>query len=98
MSFGGNTASVDPRVVELRHAFQQGMTRFFMGFAVTEGIVLAAAVVVIWVLRLIDPGVGVYIVLGIAVVGGFTLFLTIQSRSRRLQRDIRDITGVVAGG
>jgi len=95
MSFGGNAASADPRVVGLRQEFQQGMTRFFMGFAVTEGIVLAAAVVVIWVLRLIDPSVGVYIVLGIALVGGFSLFLTIQSRIRRLQRDIRDVTGVV---
>lgn len=69
------------------------MTRFFIAFAVIEGLALLAAVVVVYFLGLVDPDQGVWILVVIAIIGGLVMSTTIMSMTRRHQQEMRDLTG-----
>ena len=71
----------------LRRRQQAELSRFFIRFAMVEGVVLAAAVVVIFVLRLIDPDIGIWVLLAVAAVGAAILSGYLVSTTRRHQRE-----------
>lgn len=56
-----------------RSVQQQKLQRFFIAFAAIEGIILAAAVVLIYVLEVIDPAIGHWVLITIALLGGVVL-------------------------
>lgn len=93
MSYSLNGSSNDPRVDELKRQQQQRQTRLFIGFALIEGLALAVGVVVVFVLELIDPEQGVWILVIIALLGGSALGIGLVSMARRHVQEMRDLTG-----
>ncbi|MGO2933651.1 MAG: hypothetical protein ACTIKQ_13035 [Microbacterium sp.] len=93
MSYSLNGSSNDSGVAALRKAQQQRMTRFFVAFALTEGILLAAGVVVVYLLELIDPEQGIWILVAIGVLGAVVLSGSLLSMTRRHAREMRELTG-----
>ncbi|MDQ0643526.1 hypothetical protein [Microbacterium murale] len=93
MSYSLNGSSNDHRVDELRRQHQQRQTRFFVTFGLVEGLALAAAAILIFVLGLIDPEQGIWVLIGIAAVGAFILSTSLMSMIRRHAREMRDLTG-----
>ncbi|WP_422115265.1 hypothetical protein [Brachybacterium sp. UNK5269] len=68
----GNSSAVSPEDAARRDR-QQKLQRFFVTFAVIEGVLLAAAVVLIYVLEVIDPAIGHWVLIAIALLGGLVL-------------------------
>lgn len=62
-----------------------------MAFALIEGLVLALAVIAIYVLRLIDPAMGVWVLVAIALVGGSALSAFLVLSLRRDQRELETL-------
>lgn len=93
MSYSLNGGSRDPRVDFLRDQHRQRLTRFFITFALVEGLLLAAAVVVVFILGIIDVDQGIWIIGTIAAIGGLILSFSLLSMSRRHAHDMRDLTG-----
>lgn len=87
----GSPAST--RVEELRRTQQKRQQRALIGFAVAEGFVLAIAVIVVYVLQLVEPVVGVWLLVAIALVGGGLLSTYIVTSMRRHQRELTALTG-----
>ena len=88
MSHSSDTDPSDARARELSRQRQEQMSRFFVAFAVVEGLLLAVSVIAIYVLELIDPELGVWVLIGIAVLGGTVLSTYILSTNRRNQREL----------
>lgn len=86
----------DPRVVALRREQQRGQTRFLVGFAITEGILLLAAAALVYGFEIVDPEQGIWILVVIAVIGGLVLSLSLMSMMRRNTQALRDL-GVPPG-
>ncbi|WP_299298431.1 hypothetical protein [uncultured Brachybacterium sp.] len=78
------SSSADAAAADSRRV-QQERQRFFIAFAVMEGIVLALAAVLIYVLELIDPALGHWVLIAIALLGGGILstYLVISMRPSR---------------
>jgi len=93
MSYSLNGSSSDDRVGALKREQQQRQTRFFVAFAVIEGLALAIAVVVVFVLQLVDPEQGIWVLVIIAVIGGFAMSMGLLSMTRRHAQEMRDLTG-----
>ena len=93
MSYSLNASSNDDRVETAKRQHQQRMTRFFLAFAVIEVLAFVAALVVIYSLGVVDPDQGVWILVGIAVIGGLVMSTSIMSMSRRYKQEMRDLTG-----
>lgn len=93
MSYSLNSSSNDPRVDELQRRHRQRQSRFIMVFALIEGLVIVAALLAVYVLRLVDPDMGIWILVAIAVIGGGILSASLVSSNTRHARDLRDITG-----
>lgn len=72
---------------DLRRQQQAQLSRFFLTFAVIEGVVLMAAVIVIFVLQLIDPDVGIWALLALVVLGATVLSGYLLTTTRRHQRE-----------
>lgn len=87
----GSPAST--RVEELRRTQQKRQQRALIGFAVAEGFVLAIAVIVVYVLQLVEPVVGVWLLVAIALVGGGLLSTYLVTSMRRNQRELTALTG-----
>lgn len=87
----GSPAST--RVEELRRTQQKRQQRALIGFAVAEGFVLAIAVIVVYVLQLVEPVVGVWLLVAIALVGGGLLSTYLVTSMRRHQRELTALTG-----
>lgn len=87
----GSPAST--RVEELRRTQQKRQQRALIGFAVAEGFVLAIAVIVVYVLQLVEPVVGVWLLVAIALVGGGLLSTYLVMSMRRNQRELTALTG-----
>ncbi|MGP9844677.1 hypothetical protein [Brachybacterium sp. 107] len=88
MSHSSDTDPSDAGAKELARQRQEQMSRFFVAFAVVEGLLLAGSVIAIYVLELIDPALGIWVLLGIAVIGGTVLSSCILSANRRSQREL----------
>lgn len=72
MSYTGDS-SVGGRVRDVEKDYAQRQTRLFRNFALAEGSVLLIVVVVVYVLGLVDPDVGVWVLAGVALIGGVAL-------------------------
>lgn len=92
MSHDPASSSVESRAAELRRTQEQQRQRIFISFAVIEGIILAIAILVIYVLELIDPALGVWVLIAIALVGGSLLSAYLVTSMRRNQRELADLT------
>lgn len=82
-------SSIDARVravVVVDYGRRQ--TRLFVTFALVEGVVLAVLVAVIYGFELIDPEIGIWYIVAVAVIGGFLLSMfllrLIQARTRAI--------------
>ena len=93
MRYSLNGSSNDPRIQELKHQHQRRQTRLLVTIALVEGIALAAAAIAVYVLGLVDPNQGIWILIGIAAVGAFVMSTNLMSMIRRHAREIRDLTG-----
>lgn len=65
--------SVAGRVRAVQQEYAAKQNRFFILFAIIEGGLLALLGVLIYGVEVIDPDVGLWILLGVAAVGGFTM-------------------------
>lgn len=86
-------SSNDPRLAAVDADFATKRTRLFLTFAVIEGLVILALVLIIYVFAIIDPDQGIWIILVLAMLGGFTLAAQIVSLGKQHQRARKDITG-----
>jgi len=81
-------SSIDARVRAVVDDYGRRQTRLFVRFALIEGAVLAVLVAVIYGFELIDPEVGIWYLVAVAVVGGFLLSMLllrlIQARTRAI--------------
>ena len=87
MTYDGDS-SIDARVRAVIAEYGRRQTRFFLTFALIEGAVLAILVAVIYAFGLIDPEIGIWYLVAVALAGGFVLsmFLVrlIQARTRAI--------------
>ena len=86
----------DPRVVALRREQQKRQSRFFLWFALIEGAVLLAAVILVYGFEIVDPDQGIWLLVAIAVIGGIVLSSSLLSMMRRHTQELRDL-GVPPG-
>lgn len=80
--------SIDARVRTVNAEFGKRQTRLFLGFALVEGPVLLILAVAIYGFEVIDPDLGIWLLVAVALVGGFLMsaLLTrqIQARTRAI--------------
>lgn len=93
MSYSLNASSNDDRVEALKRQHQRRQTRLLVTIALVEGIALAVAAIAVYVLGLVDPDQGIWILIGIAAVGAFVMSTSLMSMIRRNAREMRDLTG-----
>lgn len=84
--------STTPPAEELRRRQQERLSRFFIGFAIVEGLLLGACVLAIYVLGLIDPEIGIWLLLGVAAVSATVLTTFLMATTRRNQRELEQST------
>ena len=72
MSYAGES-SIESRVRAVNADFGRRQTRLFVTFALIEGPVLLLLVVAVYGFELIDPEIGIWFIVAVAVVGGFLL-------------------------
>lgn len=85
------SASSTTAVDELRRAQSARMQRFFVRFALVEGTVLIAAVVLLFVVEIIDPAIGIWVLIALALIGASVLSTVLLSETRRRQRELEEI-------
>jgi ABC-type cobalamin transport system permease subunit len=93
MSYSLNGSSNDPRVAELRKQHQHRLSRFFITFAIIEGIVMLAGIAAVSLLEIVEPEQGVWLLLAIALIGGLVMSVRLMSMTRRHGREMKDLTG-----
>lgn len=91
MSMSLNRSSNDPRGADLLRRHQKELSRFFVTFAVIEGLLLVSGIAVVYLFELVDPEQGIWILVAIAAVGGFFMSAYLVSITRRHARERRDI-------
>jgi nitrate reductase NapE component len=65
--------SIDARVQAVEAHFRARQTRLFLGFALVEGPVLLILAVAIYGFGVIDPDIGIWVLVAVALVGGFLM-------------------------
>ena len=88
-----NQSSNDPRLAQLRQDHSRRMTRFLIAFATVEGLALGVTAVVVFGLALVDPELGIRVILIVAMLGALIMGVTIVGMIRGYHRSIRDLTG-----
>lgn len=88
MSYPGES-TVDARVRAVEDDFRRRQTRLFMTFALIEAPVFIVLAIAIYGLELIDPEIGVWLLIAAAVLGGSIL-------SFLLMKHMKDRTTAVA--
>lgn len=85
MSYAGES-SIQARVREVEKEYAARQTKLFTRFALIEGAVLLVAILAVYVLRIVDAEVGLWVLVGIAAAGGLVLSMLlmqlVQGRSR----------------
>lgn len=93
---GPTDYSTQARVQRINEDFARRRSRFFLGFAIVEGLLLAAAVVVaVYVLEVGDPDQGFWIIAAVAALGAMVMAGWIVSSTRAQQQAIRDVGGTI---
>jgi uncharacterized YccA/Bax inhibitor family protein len=87
MTYAGDS-SIDARVREVVADYGRRQTRLFLTFALVEGVILAGLVAVVYGFELIDPDVGIWFIVAVALAGGFLLSMLLlrlmQARTRAI--------------
>jgi Na+/melibiose symporter-like transporter len=82
--------SIESRVAAVEKEYAARQSRLFLRFAMVEGALLLIAVLVVYVFEVVDPEIGVWILVAIAAVGGFALSALLvrhmQSRAKATAR------------
>lgn len=85
MSYTGES-SIEARVRAVTADFGRRQTRLFVTFALIEGPVLLLLAVAIYGFELIDPEIGIWFIVAVAVIGGFLMSMLlmrlVQARAR----------------
>ena len=84
-------SSTTPAVDELRRTQAARMQRFFVRFALVEGAALIAAVVLVFVIEIIDPAIGIWVLIALALIGASVLSTVLLSETRRRQRELAEL-------
>ncbi|MDR2999375.1 MAG: hypothetical protein LBU78_14775 [Microbacterium sp.] len=92
-----NDTSIAGRVARADRDAMQRQQKLFVRFAIVEGLVLALAVVAVYVLKIVDPDVGVFVILGVAMVGALVLSLLLIREVKRRQRESAEARGETPG-
>lgn len=78
--------SIAARVQAVNTDFTRRQTRLFVRFALIEGCVLLLLVVAIYGFQVVDPEIGIWFLLAVAMIGGFLLsallLRLVQARAR----------------
>ena len=82
-------SSIDARVRAVVVDYGRRQTRLFLTFGLIEGVVLAILVAVVYGFELIDPAIGIWYIVAVALLGGFLL-------SSALLRLLRARTAAIA--
>lgn len=85
--------STQAQVRRISEEFARKRSRLFVAFACIEGAMLAGAVIVVYVLKLVDPDVGVWILVALALIGSLVLSTMIIQQIKAQQQAIRDVGG-----
>ena len=85
--------STEAQVRRISEEFARKRSRMFVAFACVEGAMLAGAVIVVYVLKLVEPDVGVWILVALALVGSLVLSMMIIQQIKAQQHAIRDAGG-----
>lgn len=72
MTYAGDS-SIDARVRAVVDDFNTRQTKLFIRFALIEGPILLLLAVLIFGFEIIDPDIGVWFLVGVAVIGGFLM-------------------------
>lgn len=72
MSYAGDS-SIEARVQAVEAHFRARQTRLFLGFALVEGPVLLVLAVAIYGFEVIDPDLGIWLLVAVALIGGFLM-------------------------
>ncbi|WP_312168094.1 hypothetical protein [Microbacterium sp.] len=87
MSYAGES-SIDARVRAVEKEYMSRQTRLFITFALIEGPVLLLLAVAIYGFELIDPEIGIWFIVAVAVVGGFLMSMLLM---RLIQGRVRAV-------
>jgi nitrate reductase NapE component len=87
MSHAGES-SIDARVRAVEKEYMSRQTRLFITFALIEGPVLLLLAVAIYGFELIDPEIGIWFIVAVAVVGGFLMSMLLM---RLMQGRVRAV-------
>lgn len=80
MSDTGDSIAARVSAVEKEYAARQ--SKLFVRFATVEAVLIAIAVLVVYVFELIDPDVGIWILLAIGAIGAFSLSALLMRHMR----------------
>ncbi|MBO9626547.1 MAG: hypothetical protein J7484_09260 [Microbacterium sp.] len=86
-------SSIAARVTAVEKEYTARLNRTFVVFAVIEGALLAIAVVLVYVLKLIDPDSGRLVLVGIALLGGLALSMVLMRHMRARSRAVAQARG-----
>ncbi len=87
MSYAGES-SIDARVRAVNADFGRRQTRLFVTFALIEGPVLLLLAVAIYGFEVIDPEIGIWFIVAVAVIGGFLMSMLLM---RLMQARVRAV-------
>ncbi|NKF32072.1 hypothetical protein HER21_37215, partial [Pseudomonas sp. BGM005] len=69
---------IDARVRAVEKEYMSRQTRLFIAFALIEGPVLVLLAVAIYGFELIDPEIGIWFIVAVAVIGGFLMSMLLM--------------------
>ena len=85
--------STEAQVRRISADFARRRARMFLAFACDEGPVLLGAIVVVYVLKLVNAQFGPWIFLGVALLSGLCLSALVIGHAKAEQQAIRDVGG-----
>ena len=85
--------SIESRVAAVEKEYTARQAKLFVRFAMAEAALLVAAVLIVYVFRLVDPEVGIWILVAIAAIGGFALSALLMRHMQARTRAIAQAKG-----
>ena len=85
-------SSISARVTAVEKEYAARLNRTFIGVPVRSTVV-GLAVVVVYVLELVQPEIGMFIILGVALLGGVALSAFLMSHMRARTRAVAQARG-----
>lgn len=86
-------SSIEARVRAVDADFGRRQTRLFVTFALIEGPVLLLLAVAIYGFELIDPEIGIWLIVAVALVGGFVMSALIVRLAQARVRAVAQAKG-----